>query len=347
MTPDDIKEIPFDYCLIAVKKYDAIVEQCLRDCLIPEEKILLVEHISKWSTDLRNCIFEGNILGDSRNYTIANIKMDLGEGHALPAFQKSCKMYDRFIPYLARITQGKEGKYIIDIGANVGDTLAAMWNDTEDCFLCIEPVEEFFLLLTDNIRRLGNPDRVHTERAFVTDKMEEVYSPIVSEYGTATKKRNDSDAWQLIPSKTVDYLIKEKRIDYKDIDLLKIDTDGFDADCILSAKELLGKGNALIFWENYSKTCAQYKKCLEAHDVLQKNGYSVFFIFDNYGNYLCKGNLDTANSILNYVQRVRTGCIGNTFSYFDVLTCKIQDEAACEKYIEEYLQHYPLFRISR
>lgn len=347
MPPDNIKDIEFDYCLIAVKDYQSIVHQCLYELMIPEEKILKAANLSEWNADLLYRIFDENVLENPRSYMIENIKIDLGEGHALPSYQKSYKMYDRFIPYLAQIAQRKKGKYIIDIGANVGDTLTAMWNHTDDSFLCIEPVEEFLNLLTANIQCLDGADRVRIEQTFITDKMDETYQAVISEKGTATKKHADLGTYRTIPSKTVDCLIKEKGIGYEDIDLLKIDTDGFDADCIISANELLEKGNALVYWENYNETYEQYKKYLEAYKLLDSRGYSVFFVFDNYGNYLCRGGIDTLNSILDYMQRVHTGCIGNTFRYFDVLTCKSEDIALCEKFITQFLRQYLLYRIRK
>lgn len=347
MPPDNIKNITYDYCLIAVANYCAIEQQCLQELMVPEEKILRVANLSEWDIGLVKRIFDENILENPRDYTIESIKVDLGEGHALPFYQKHFKMYDRFIPYLAEITRRKEGKYIIDIGANVGDTLVAMWSNTENQFLCIEPVEEFFRLLIDNIQRLGRPERVCVEQAFITDRMDETYQAKISEKGTAVKEATTLDNTSLIPSKSVDYLIKEKGIGYGDIDLLKIDTDGFDADCIISAGELLRKGSALIYWENYVETYEQYEKYMEAYRVLERNGYSIFFIFDNYGNYLCSGGIDTINSILNYVQRVHTDCIGNTFGYFDVLTCKSEDIVSCEEAIAQYLNQYLLYRISK
>lgn len=345
--PNNIKNIVFDYCLIAVKECQSIIDQCLYELGIPKEKIIKVIDVPEWNASLLNSIFDENILSDPRNYRVENIKIDLGEGHALPLYQKLYKMYDRFIPYLAQITKRKEGKYIIDIGANVGDTLAAMWNHTDDNFLCIEPVGKFFELLNENIQHLGCTDRVCTEQAFVTDRMDETYRAEISEKGTAVKKQAESGVQQTIPSKTVDYLIQEKGIEYKDIDLLKIDTDGFDADCIISAFELLKNGNTLIYWENYNETYEQYKKYLDAYRLLDSMNYSVFFIFDNYGNYLCRGGIDTINSVLDYMQRVNTGCIGDTFRYFDVLACKTEDIALCEKFITQYLSQYLLYRIKK
>lgn len=345
MLPNDTKNLEFDYCLIAVEHYQEILLQCLHKLNIPDEKILIVPKMFEWNKDLLLKIFNENIYCNPRDYTIQNIKVDLGENHALPLYQKRYKMYDRFIPYLAQITQKKEGKCIIDIGANVGDTLVGMWKHTEDRFYCIEPVTEFFNLLTDNAKRLGNMERVCLEQAFITDNMEENYQAIVSDKGTASKIRTDENI-KSIPSKTVDYLIAEKGIRYDEVDLLKIDTDGFDADCIISAKELLEESEALIFWENYNETCEQYQKYLEAYQLLDKKGYFTFFVFDNYGNYLCRGGLDTIHSILDYMQRVNTDCIGNTFHYFDVLACKEKDVKLCERLIMQFLDNYPLFRIS-
>lgn len=346
VSADEVKDIAFDFCVIAVKDSQTIVQQCLKDLKIPKEKILEIVKLTEWDIDLRNRIFNERIVDNSRNYVIEGVCIDLGEGHALPSYQKYFKMYDRFIPYLAKMTQEKTGKYIIDIGANVGDTLAAMLNHTDDNFLCIEPVGQFFNLLASNIQHFDNPNRIWLEQAFITDKMSETYEAIISNKGTAAKMPTDSNTTSRIPSKSVDYLLEERNITYEEVDLLKIDTDGFDADCIISASKLLEKGSAFIYWENYNETYDQYIKYLNAYRLLNENGYSVFFVFDNYGNYLCKGGIDVLNSILDYVQRAHTGCIGNTFKYFDVLTCKMNDVEKCERYITQYLDQYLLHRIS-
>ncbi len=242
------------------------------------------------------------------------------------------------------MTKKKQGDFIIDIGANVGDSLTAMWNHTNDRFICIEPVEEFFNLLSDNVRNLEKPDRVHIERAFITDNMEGAYSAKVNPSGTASMERL-KDEKPKTPSKTVDFLLKERNVKSESIDLLKIDTDGFDGDCLISARSLLKNGNALLYWENCYRTYMQYEKYLEAYDLLNHEGYSTFFIFDNYGNYLCKGGVDIMRSVAEYMQRVRVGWGGTTFTYCDVLACKLEDVELCEEGIAEYLQKFPLCRI--
>lgn len=345
VSPNHLKDLSFDYCLIAAGAYRIIMKQCLEELSLPQEKVIQAVDISVWDMNLVRSMFTENVFENPRSYRIDGNTIDLGEGHALPGYQKQFKMYDRFVPFLGQMVQEKEGKFVIDIGANVGDTLAAMLNHTSDIFLCIEPVSDFYNLLVQNIQSMQVIDRVYTMQAFITDRMEEFYSAKVARQGTAHKERLNDGNNCAVPSKTVDYIISEKGLDYKKIDLLKIDTDGFDADCIISAKELLTKGSPLIYWENYIETYEQYVKYLEAYSFLNRSGYTSFYIFDNYGNYLCKGNIDTVHSIADYMQRVSAGCIGNTFSYFDVLACKSKDIDLCEKSIAKYLEKYPLNRI--
>lgn len=347
VNPNDLKKISFDYCLIAVGAYQIIMKQCIEELFLPQEKVIQAVDLSVWDENLIRSIFDENVFEDPENYIIEGHMIDLGKGHALPGYQKKFRMYDRFIPYLGQMVEAKNGKLVIDIGANVGDTLAAMLNYTRDTFLCIEPVKDFYDLLIKNIQRMGATDRVYAEQAFITDKMEETYSAKVAKQGTAHKERISDGESSIVPSKTVDCIIREKESEYKTVDLLKIDTDGFDADCIISAGELLKMGSPLIFWENYIETFEQYIKYLDAYSFLNACGYVSFYLFDNYGNYLCKGNIDTLHSIADYMQRVCTGCVGNTFSYFDVLACKLEDVSLCEKGIAQYLAKYPLNRIHK
>lgn len=343
--PEAMRNISFDWCLITISDYQTVVRQCLETLEIPKKKILLADEIFKWDIDLIKGIFNENILGNTRNYNIGGIKIDLGDGHNLPSFQRIYKMYDKFLPYMGEITKQKKGKYIFDIGANVGDSLAAMWNHTDDKFIVIEPVKEFFDLLLKNIERFGNTERVCAERAFITDKIEELFQVKREKGGTAHKERMDIRTTEFIPSKSVDGLLKTKGIAYEDVDLLKIDTDGFDADCIFSAKELLRAGNAMLYWENYVETFAQYQKYKEAYDLLNSENYTSFFVFDNWGNFLCRGDAETLISIMDYVRRTYADCIGNTFTYFDVLACKSEDKELCENAIQKYVEQYPLWRI--
>ena len=96
MEPEILKSRSFDYCLIAVENYQEIRKQCLQELLIPESKILIVKNLTEWNKDLLESIFDVNILGNPERYKIEGVELDLGEGHALPLYQKHYKMYDNY-----------------------------------------------------------------------------------------------------------------------------------------------------------------------------------------------------------------------------------------------------------
>ena len=64
--------------------------------------------------------------------------------HALSRYKKFHKNYDRFLPHLVKYF--KSTKYtVVDIGANVGDTLASMIEiNSKLNFICIEADNNFF-----------------------------------------------------------------------------------------------------------------------------------------------------------------------------------------------------------
>ena len=117
---------------------------------------------------------------------------------------------------MAQITQEKEAKWNIDIGASVGDTLAAIWNYTDDFVLCIEPVKKFLELLTDNVQRFGINDKVCLEQAFITDNMNQIFQTEISEKGTTVKKITQ-DVCHAVSGKTLDCLIKENGLALSEI----------------------------------------------------------------------------------------------------------------------------------
>ena len=88
-------------------------------------------------------------------YQIDGFTLDMGEGHMLSITQRENPMYDRFVPYLGKLAGDESEKWIVDIGANVGDTTAALIKHTACKVLCIEPTEKFYRLCKANIVDFG------------------------------------------------------------------------------------------------------------------------------------------------------------------------------------------------
>lgn len=271
-----------------------------------------------------------------RYYKIDGFDMDLGEGHMLSLTQKYNPMYDRFVCYLAKLVQGSS-KWIVDIGANVGDTTAAMIKHTNAKILCVEPTEKFYKLLIKNINNFGEQynKRIEVANAFIANNGNKYTSVTVK--GTAIMQEcNESN----IPAYTLPNLLKIKNIDINNVALIKTDTDGFDSACMMSGGEYLKDISPFLYWENQIDNDMQYKKFLDMADYLYKYEYNNFFVFDNYGNYLCKTDYIGLKDICGYINRIQLKKSIYTFRYVDVLGCKEDKISECEKVIEEYLEIY-------
>ena len=339
--PEDIEKFEFDYLIIASNAYKEIKQQCTDSLCIDSKQILAFEQVNKWEIEVVKNVFNTNVLADTNNFTIENIPIFLTQEHALPKYQLDNPMYDKFLKYLSYMVNDKKEIYVIDIGANVGDSLYAMYKNLHNKkFLCIEPTDSFYNLLKKNGRRLKSKNIIY-EKSFITDNDKMSYQSNVTA-GTAKKEVIEKCEKEEAPSKTLLRVLDEKNIKVSDIAMIKIDTDGYDADCIMSMKSELGNCKAILFWENYISTYEQYEKYTEAYEVLEDAGYLDYFFFDNFGNYICRGDIEVLKNINNYMQRINAYLSCKTFDYFDVLACKEGDKMLCNEAIRMFTDKFNL-----
>lgn len=102
-------------------------------------------------------------------YIIDGFELLTGSEHMLKTFQESFKMYDRFVPWLGVIVDEMEKDWIIDIGANVGDTVAGLIKHTKSKVLCVEPDEVYFNLLEKNVSKFASEyqSRIYLDKSIV------------------------------------------------------------------------------------------------------------------------------------------------------------------------------------
>ncbi|RPH35088.1 hypothetical protein EHM92_06820, partial [bacterium] len=96
-------------------------------------------------------------LGITIQYRYAAFSIELPADHQLPVNQRYSRLYDRFLPHLAKYIEPHST--VIDVGANCGDTLAAMYEANKSlAFICVEPDDFFFDLLQKNTLRIKKSD---------------------------------------------------------------------------------------------------------------------------------------------------------------------------------------------
>ena len=207
---------------------------------------------------------------------IDNKKIILPPGHLLSLYEYVYPKYDRFLPTV--IGKIKENEVIIDIGANIGDTLFRLLNiNTRPYYYCIEADNFFFEYLQKNKKSLdvNIQNKIILIKTFVGDQLQ----GNLSETTTGTKSLIESDLG--IKSKKLDDIIMEYKI--KNIKLIKVDVDGFDYNILFSAINELKNNKPDIFFEYMPLDESGKKNYLRLIEKLNEIGYSNWTMLDNYG----------------------------------------------------------------
>lgn len=280
-----------------------------------------------------------------RYYKIDGFTLDMGENHLLSLYQEDCRLYSRFIPYLAELAneiRGEQGT-IIDLGANVGDTVAAMIRHTAGKVLCIEPADEYYKLLKKNIEAMQIASRVGTVQAFISNQKKN-YQVIVSGGGTGVQQEYLESK---IPTFSLPELFDQYNIAMDDVPVIKTSTSGNDAGAILSLGDSLCEMNPVFYiesslpWGTEEDVCNSHLvECLQMDDYFVDHGYECCFVLDNFGNYLCKVKPDTLKEMHHYLYRMEMGKSNRTFYYLYVLACRKELEGLCADAVRRYVEDY-------
>ncbi|WJS02765.1 FkbM family methyltransferase [Roseibium aggregatum] len=264
-------------------------------------------------------------------YQIGNINITLPPGHRLPAYQSKHKNYDRFLPHLARYLHA--GDVVIDVGANVGDTLASILDGNPHLqVLCIEADDEFFGYLQNNLLSIKNdiPEAlVELVKALVGKTGS--YAELSGEHGTKHAVMGNGG----VPTKPLSEIVRQ----FPDLPaprLIKSDVDGFDHDVISSAGDLLDK-KPLLFFECHFQETDQMKDYLLLLKNLFERGYGYITVFDNFGAVVCStDNIYTVEEMFKYVDRQNKEQETRTIYYYDVLVYAFEEKEWVKKILQEY-----------
>jgi hypothetical protein len=252
--------------------------------------------------------------------------------HALPIYKKFHKNYDRFLPHLVKYF--KSAKYtVVDIGANIGDSLAGMIEKNSKLnFICIEADNIFYDYLKKNlqiIKKNIKNAKVKIIKEFIGKDITNVF--LKGKDGT--KKAEISINGGGIKCLPLDKILSNTN----NIRLIKTDTDGFDYDVLNSSISTIKKNKPLIFFEYQFENKYKIYSYLKTFKQLEKIGYSDWVIFDNYGTIILRTNeLKIIKQLTNYINLQNNLSATRTIYYFDILTCVNKDS----KFINTILNDY-------
>jgi FkbM family methyltransferase len=241
--------------------------------------------------------------------------------HDMPLWRKSYPNYAKNIGRLCKyIGEKYAGFQMIDIGANVGDTVAFVREQSDCPILCIEGDPFFFSVLQENLRR-GHYGSVTAVQALVAAHTGELKGHLVSSSGSAHFIEDESAATEAI--RLSDLLSNLPQ--FNNPRLLKIDTDGLDCSILRSERDWLASRRLPLFfeYEPFRFVNHFYDDALIFKDLVQA-GYRYAAFYDNSGDYLLSLDILRDPRIVEDLQVYYLGREGLTF--MDVLLLHEQDE---------------------
>jgi len=291
-------------------------------------KILLRKVLNRFNR-IKNIVF--NKLGKKYQYKIGNFWIQLDYTHALPNYQSAHPFYDRFLPHF--VSYLPFGKVVIDVGANVGDTLFGMVSNNPNLeYVCIEADKGFFEDLKVNYQNLSKEipkSKIHLINKFIGDTLTDV--SLDGENGTKKAIIGGGD----IKSESLDDIL-DRLLNVEDIALIKTDVDGFDYDVLRSAHNSI-KHKPYLFFECLNEGESQHFEYKKSIAELFSLGYDKFTIFDNFGQYIfTSSSVDEVTSLLDYIYLQNTGKGTRTFHYIDILAYSVERETEVRKILNDY-----------
>jgi len=212
-------------------------------------------------------------LGDPTvRYRIGTVELELPLSHELPFYRHDHPRYDRQLGAIA----AELGGPVVDVGANVGDSAAAIRAESAVPILCIEGDPGFYALLERNARKIGG---VELEHALVEGPAR---GRIHRGAGTAHVVQGD-DA---LPAKPLAQILDEHPAFARPA-LLKIDTDGMDVPIVLANLSLLERLRPVLFFEYDPHLGASP----EVFERLRERGYATADWYENTGEHVARVDL--------------------------------------------------------
>lgn len=269
---------------------------------------------------------------------IGKFELLMREDHQLTVFMKYQKYYSTNLPRLAvEVFNKYPDLKMIDIGANIGDTVALTRSVCDFPITCIDGDEEFFKILNENIRQFKN---VKAYRQLLGDKDEEISAVLKKNIETARLQSNysgEKSHGNRLSILTLDNFINQ----HKEIEkskLLKIDTDGFDIKIVRGGLRYIENTKPIIFLE-YDTVFFDEQGYSGIPTLLQLEnmGYEDIIFYDNLGKLIISTKL-SEHMILKQMNNLIDPKERTPFPYYDLAIFHKEDADTAQSFINKEMK---------
>jgi len=230
--------------------------------------------------------------------------------------------------------QYRPGEFsIIDVGANIGDTLLMLRQVTGHMVHCFEGDPFYFRLLEANSSGVGS---CALHPVLLSDKPATLRVRSHISLGTSEFKQDLSGDPAEFSSIDV---FAARHFPGERIGIIKSDTDGFDLRIIRGAAEILQAHQPVLFLE-YDRGLFEKNgdEGLDFLEFLAGLGYDGILFYDNFGKLVCATTLRekaTIRSLHNYIKDQRF-----SFPFYDLAVVPARDRAFFETFTAGELEYF-------
>jgi FkbM family methyltransferase len=266
---------------------------------------------------------------------VGNVKIKSPLSHPLYHVLRGIKQFGWNTTRIASTIGEKYKDFtIIDIGANIGDTVAFIRNEVPAEVLCIEGDDFYFKILEQNSKTLKG---VSLHKGIVGSSSQSGNLQIKRERGTGwvetsatpVKQMSLDDILQLNPT-------------FANAKLFKIDTDGYDSLIIKGAANYLQRAKPVIFLEYdpflLEKNDKQYNAIF---DLFKTNGYKYALFYMSYGDFIAGIDI-TDDRLLQHMLHYFEGRRGDF--YCDLCVIHESDKDIFTSLCDKEIAHFKKFR---
>jgi FkbM family methyltransferase len=202
--------------------------------------------------------------------------------HGLPIYYKHKPLYDRLPGKISAYLMEHQGHVTcIDIGANIGDTVAAFRVSEANRFLAIEPNPHFMSYLDKNWQHERNVVALS-----VVCSSGNLKSNFVIDEQNGTARISISGQGAPMEQMTLDEILT-RNPGFEGANVLKIDTDGYDLLILPGAELLIHRNKPIVLFECDAFESKTYiKDFFNCIDIFRRAGYESLLLYDNYGNLI-------------------------------------------------------------
>ena len=235
---------------------------------------------------------------ESMAAVIHGATLRLPPSHHLPGIIAAHPSYDTALPELSKFLYARKLQQliVIDVGANVGDTagpIAAAIGADNVKFICIEGDPQYLPFLRQNVSSLDADIIV----AIAGPSNGEINASLMGDHGTSS----------VVQGTGLTKMISIESVTDRTIDILKIDTDGFELEVLKGAGALLRQPNIIVFTEYAPQYIRKYGHTdpTNIFFLMSKAGFNRVLAYDNIGIpigvFSTTGNMLT--SLSEYAER--------------------------------------------